>query len=173
MLGGRNLLRNPPALGEGIVVRSATIPSQGFGLFSTKKFERRDPVTWYDGFVVPKEDLWTEFLLYQPGSHTLTLDGSDYAVQGLQQPVNGWGAGSFINHRPVDLANCEYIVLSPKNHRLKYSLPPLDVDDQEFPMCVIVATRDIMPGEEFFCDYTPETCSILGIFYDHSSYYFK
>ena len=159
-----------PGIGMGVHVAPATIPAQGLGLFASRAFRQGDVVTWYDGFVVPKEKLWAEFLLYQPGSHTLTLDDTEFAVQGLQHPVNGWGGASFINHRPHDISNCIYVVLCPKNHRLQYSLPPLDVDEVDLPVCVMRATRDIRADEELFADYTKETCAILGIFYDHSNY---
>ena len=171
MLRNRCVVSNAPGLGQGVYYDQATIPSHGMGLFASENIKRRSIVTWYDGFVVPKEALWTELLLYQPGSHTLTLDGTDLAVQGLQHPIEGWGAGSFINHRPAELANCDYLVLSSSQHHLHYHLPPLDVDTDRFPVCVITARRDIKAKEELFCDYTPETCAILGIFYDHVHYH--
>ena len=123
--------------------KSVQNPQHGLGLFATVDFQPGDIVTWYDGFVIPKEELWAKFVLYQPGTHTLTLDASGFAVQGLQQPVEGWGGASFINHRPCDLANSEYCVLPAGKHNLDYNLPALDTDEVEFPICIIVAIRKI------------------------------
>ena len=159
-----------PAIGQGVHVAPSTIAAHGLGLYASRSFDMREVVTWYDGFALPKELLWSEHVLYQPGSHTLTLDGSPFAVQGLQHPIEGWGGGAFINHRPPDLANCEYTILSHNQHRLRYSLPSCDIDTAKLPMCIIRATRNIVSNEELFCDYTFETCAILGIFYDHLSY---
>ena len=165
------VITNAPAVGGEVYVRESNLSQHGLGLFAAVHFQPGDIVTWYDGFIIPKEDLWAEFVLYQPGSHTLTLDGSDFAVQGLQQPVEGWGGASFINHRPSDLANAKYLTLPARKHRLHYSLPAMDTEEMDVPMCVIVATQKIAPGGEIFCDYTFETCALLGIFYDHFSYH--
>ena len=171
MLAESSVVSGAPGLGQGTHVAQATIPSQGLGLFASRSFRRGEIITWYDGFVIPKEDLWSEFLLYQPGSHTLTLAESEYAVQGLQHPIKNWGGASFINHRPAELSNCAYIILPPHKHRLQYSLPPLGVDDIDLPICVMRATRDIEFNEELLADYTKQTCAILGIFYDHVIYH--
>ena len=165
-----SVISHAPGLGQGVYCDRATIASHGMGLFASHNIKRGSIVTWYDGFVVPKEALWTELLLYQPCSHTFTFDRTDFAVQGLQHPVEGWGAGSFINHRPAELANCEYLIFPASQHRLQYHLPPLDVKIDRFPVCVIIARRDIKANEELFCDYTRDTCAILGIFYDHVDY---
>ena len=148
----------------------STIANHGLGIYASHSFCTREVVTWYDGFALPKEELWSEHVLYQPGSHTLTLDGSPFAVQGLQHPVKGWGGGAFINHRPLELSNCEYTVLSHSQHRLRYSLPSYEITTTKLHVCVIRATRRINANEELFCGYTFETCAILGIYYDHSTY---
>ena len=159
-----------PTIGAGVHVQPSTIPKHGLGLFASRPFHRGEVVTFYDGFIIEKEMLWSENLFYQPGSHTLTLLGSNFAVQGLQHPWTGMGGGAFINHRPLSRANCVYFCLGKDEHSLEYSLPGPDDLDSDLDMCVLVATRPISSGEEFFADYGFETCAILGIPYDHPDF---
>ena len=65
-----------PKIGEGVRVARSSIPEHGLGLFAERNFRRGEILTWYDGFVVPKDQLWLETLFYQPGStpsHSLDL----------------------------------------------------------------------------------------------------
>ena len=161
-------------LGSGIEVRQAQLADQGKGLWATKTFRRGDVITFYDGQPVDKIDLFSETVGHQPGSHTLTIHGSQIAVQGLRMPFRGGGGGSFANHRPPHRANATYWCVQPTDKHVRcihYALDPdEDIDICRMAHCVLVALQQIDPGCEITCDYGRHTCEVLNIYYDHHIY---
>ena len=161
-------------LGSGIEVRKAQLIDQGNGLWATKPFQRGDVITFYDGQPVDKIDLFSETVGHQPGSHTLTIDRSQIAVQGLRMPFKGGGGGSFANHRPPHLANATYWSIEQTDkhiHNINYAVDPdEDIDVRLMTHCVLVAVQPIDPGCEITCDYGRHTCEVLNIYYDHYTY---
>ena len=136
-------------IGSGVDVRSASILNQGLGLWSEKSFAPGDIITFYDGEPVNNEDLFSETLGRQPGSHTLTIFGSIFAIQGLRLPYSGAGGGSFANHRPQRVSNASYVCLDragAKKLRIDYAISPdVDMDAKGLGGCAIIATRRILP----------------------------
>ena len=163
-------IRSAPVIGSGVHVGPSQIPEHGLGLFATSSFAKHSILTFYDGFVLDRQVLWSETVGYQPTSHTLSLFGSEFVVQGLQHAIEGMGGGSFANHRPPPVANCIYFCVPPHQHAVEYTLPALGLE-QPLPMCFIKALRSIRPGDELFCNYGRETCEIIGVPYDHPSYH--
>ena len=128
-------------IGDGIFVAPSKIPGAGNGLFAAARFERGDVITFYDGARLTGADA------REPGrvaTHLASICTHE-AIDGLRQPVDGCGGGSFIN--------------DPQYRRLaEYNavLVRTDIRDERKRIesgIHIEATMRIEPGEEIYASY--------------------
>ena len=134
----------------GIRVGKSSIPGAGSGLFVEKKWKRGHAITEYDGDVIDHEScIWMRS--HKMASHIITLHSMSCAISGLKTPVDGRGAGSFVNASLKGITpNARFV--STEKHLL------------DVPRCKrggfvrlkriwVVALRDLDVGEEVVCSY--------------------
>lgn len=119
-------MRRLPSLctiGDGIDVRTSSIPKAGNGLFASKSFSRGSYITLYDGETVSWTEAWRRPCL----THMASKEG--VIVDGLKVPIMGRGGGSFINSSKLEAkANAKLVAwLGLLMIRAKKQI---DVDDE-------------------------------------------
>ena len=144
-------------LGHGVEFRLSSIPDSGDGLFATKRFNQGDAITWYDGDlkhvlkIVGKEQLGTE--ARKQWSHWRSVPELDFVVRGIKRGMgafDGRGGASIANHCPQK-QNCAL------RHGVKTISMFCEDDFQWWQVrpTLLIATRDVLEGEELFVDYGP------------------
>lgn len=139
-------IRNAATVGNGVEVRPSTIPGAGNGLFATRRFERLDIVTMYDGELADAAECRADKERDPKSvSHYRSTRHGGVVIKGLRDPLaaRGRGGGSFANHTWV---------ASERNATLETDYLEKPVDGRQH-VGYIQATRDIQPGEEIFIDY--------------------
>jgi hypothetical protein len=130
-------------IGDGIFVAPSKIPGAGNGLFAAVRFERGDVITIYDGARLTGAEA------REPGrvaTHLASICTHE-AIDGLRQPVDGCGGGSFINdprYRRRGMYNAELVRTDiPKTGR-----------GRRIPKGIhIQANMPIAPGDEIYASY--------------------
>jgi hypothetical protein len=139
-------IRNAATVGNGVEVRPSTIPGAGNGLFATRRFERLDIVTMYDGELADAADCRAD-RERDPGSvtHYRSTRHGGVVIKGLRDPLAAQkrGGGSFANHAWV---------ASERNATLETDFLEKPVNGRQH-VGYIQATRAILPGEEILIDY--------------------
>ena len=155
--------RNRPwaVIGDGInVCKSIKRPWTGLAVIAHKPFRCGDIITVYDGglfnklHVPPANDYFSAL-----NTHLCSIPMTDFVISGLQVPVTGRGGGSFVNHSAPPGANA----------RLSSIKFPFEFfcGTHSDRVVVIVALRDISPGEEVTSRYPRQTCARLRLdFYE-------
>ena len=159
-------------LGDGHVqVKASLMVGAGMGLFVGTAHARSFPmgamITEYDGLIVNHEE--ADKLMYQGhGSHIRALKAGHWAIHGYTTTLEAQdhGVASFAN----DTVNvCESLMADDKKlvrfpdkqHNAKFvmltDIGNADANANEFvperAHIVLVALRDLVPGEEIFVDY--------------------
>ena len=142
------------SIGDGILVCTSQIKGAGSGLWSSTHFKTNEPITWYDGILLQQRRISGQDLKLGTDSqtHYRAVKGMDMVIDGLRgsdRNILGRGGGSIINHWP-ERANCRYQDSRSDNLRMICSS---DGVCYEIPATIIIATRPILPKEEFFIDY--------------------
>ncbi|MCW7554049.1 hypothetical protein NX722_15765 [Endozoicomonas gorgoniicola] len=120
------------SIGHGIKVDDSLLLPQGKGLIADRKFQKGEVITWFEGRKVDLNE-YEALLNEDPSIFTYSLGVTEnFTLVGEQTPREGIGGGSFVND--VAPYNTEFI--------RKHSV-----------MALLVATRDIEPGEEFRLNY--------------------
>lgn len=121
-------------------VRDSSIPEAGRGLFASRNFRKGELVTEYVGEIITREEARKR--LKVGNFHYLgTLVSGMYEIDGIQEPADGLGAASFINHASKPHTN---VVWAHVEDRILC-----------FPRLFARATREIPAGDEIFLDYGP------------------
>lgn len=130
--------RNVPTIGTGVCVKNSSIIGAGRGLYACRPFKRGELVTEYAGEIISRDEAQRRA---QRGEFQFlgTLVSGMYEIDGLQEPVDGKGAASFINHAASSRANVKWSHL----------------EDQLlcFTRLFAKAVRDIKDGEEILINY--------------------
>lgn len=129
-----------PCVGNGVSVSPSSIPNAGNGLFAERAFTRGDVVTFMDGFTLSDRDVRDR----EPHqlSHVRTLMTHFLVIDGLKEPFEGAGGGSFANDS-----------LCPKRNNARFETWRCDDLSRFNTVIVLRAVRDIAPGEEVFVSY--------------------
>lgn len=101
------------SIGTGIEIRRSTLNDElgkdvGNGLFAKWDYTKGDFITEYDGVVIhtPRCAAYRELSVNNAAqlsttSHHRRIEGSDWVIKGLQDPIMGRGGGSFANDPSV------------------------------------------------------------------------
>jgi hypothetical protein len=128
-------------VGHGIFVAPSRLAGAGNGLFAAVHFERGDVITFYDGPRITRAEA------REPGrvvTHIASID-THAAIDGLREPFDGCGGGSFINdprHRSQRIYNARLVRTDIENRRTRI---PAGIH--------VEATTKIAPGDEIFAYY--------------------
>ena len=120
------------SIGHGIKVDDSLLLPEGKGLIADRKFQKGEVITWFEGRKVDLNE-YEALLNEDPSIFTYSLGVTEnFTLVGEQTPREGIGGGSFVND------------VAPYNTKFirKHSV-----------MVLLVATRDIEPGEEFRLNY--------------------
>lgn len=120
-------------VGHGLEVRPSSIVGAGLGLFATRRFAAGAWVTVYAGQRISMQEARRRRDAGR-STHICAYGGS--VMDGLREPVNAAGCGSFANHSGTP--NAAYGIPA--------ALATLGT------ICVR-ALRDILVGDEITCDY--------------------
>lgn len=133
-------LDNVPYIGNGVSVAPSGIPNAGNGLFAERAFCRGDVVTFMDGYTLSDRDVRDR----EPHqlSHVRTLMTHFLVIDGLKEPFEGAGGGSFANDS-----------LCPKRNNARFETWRCDDLSRFNTVIVLRAKRDISRGEEIFVSY--------------------
>ena len=105
-LDGPQITARPAAraavVGGGVEVKRSTVDGAGRGLFATSAFKSKDVITEYDGDHMSRD----EALGLGVQTHVKAMGGN--YVDGLKNPVQGRGGGSFANEKR-GFANADYM----------------------------------------------------------------
>lgn len=84
-------------IGDGVSVRSSTLPNAGNGLFAERTYWPGSSITEYAGEC--RVTLGVELRSTQSSkTHTARIPAEPFVIEGLSTPVPGKGGGSFANH---------------------------------------------------------------------------
>lgn len=143
-----------------VEVRTSTLPDAGLGLFARRAFAAGEPITRYDGFIIPYEQARKASRAERSHHHELlpmrfTLDGSRDADTGLpivdpSSELVGRGMGAWAKEaRDPARANAEYDFLDNEaNMRVIESGVSLRLLSPHDRFWFLRATRDIAEGDE-------------------------
>lgn len=131
---------------DGLIVKQSTIHGAGFGVFTTKYFEKGDRVTKYTGKLLDEKQ-------YESEGYKLSNEKSEYVIRyaknwyldGMYAPV---GLGHMINH----CAKRANVIFGVPFVRYDHNKVPLD----KWSYIWVIATKTIRPGEELLTDYGDE-----------------
>ena len=127
-------LRDGEVVGQGVLVSPSTLLGAGRGLFANRTFASRDCVTEYVG-----KRLYDHTTAFMMGDKSYLISvghgTGGIILDGLKEPVDGVGGGSFINSN--DKAQAEFVLR--------------ESDKRVFVR--VKAGRAIQHGEEIFVNY--------------------
>lgn len=111
---------------DGLAVLLSDIPNAGYGLFTSKKFERGDPICIYGGVLCNRQDVSSAYVL------EITSEG----------PFYGWYIDARINFRIDEVGR--YANTMDSNNA-QYEINNNNAE--------VVATREILPYTEIYAKY--------------------
>jgi SET domain-containing protein len=141
-------------INQGLEVKTSNIEHAGMGLFARKLFKKGDIITEYDGDDITKED--AHMLINEYGiircSHmrSYSNQGAQIVIDGLREPINGRGGGSFINHKPKQHCNC---VFWEPSRNIFYKLNTETRTKLVLNRVFIRARQDIHINDELYIHY--------------------
>jgi len=111
---------------DGLAVLLSDIPNAGYGLFTSKKFERGDPICVYGGVLCNRQDVSSAYVL------EITSEG----------PFYGWYFDARINFRIDEVGRYANTM---DNNNTQYEINGNNAE--------VVATREILPYTEIYAKY--------------------
>ncbi len=122
-------------IGNGLEVSESRLHDAGRGLFATTEFFKGDVITTYDGEHIDKDDA----LMRDVKTHMASIC-SRCVIDGIKTPRDGAGGGSFVNDpRSCTMRNAKFRRVD-EGYKSNYGVH-------------LVATRDILRGEEIYASY--------------------
>jgi hypothetical protein len=148
-------------IGDGVHVKTSTIPGAGLGLFATRNFKKNELITEYDGRIIDNKTA-KQVQKNHPGQsfHFVALSLGRTVIDGIKTPIPGRGGASFTND---SMNNPPYNAKFFRTYKVMPDLPDHRTGLTELTRLFLKATRDITKGEEIFVDYNRETRIRMGI----------
>jgi hypothetical protein len=149
---------------DGPVIKKSTIKDIGFGLFADKNYKRNEKITVYGG-KIEYNKIDGEYVFMLCADPPVYINGdTDFHPSEKGRWINH---GNKINATNTNASNQFTVKTSAKtdikskitntaNTKFVLSLAKTKLNTVgEFPICYVIASRDIKKGEELFVDYGP------------------
>ncbi len=151
-------------IGRDVAAFASTLGEHaGRGLFSSRTFARGDEITFYDGFLVHRDDCPSAYECQDRCINANWVAGIRETHLLMTLALAGRGGGSFANHLCPPNAVFRYHVKGRQGLNYYGLLCSRHYFKDFPPVITLVALRNIAVGEEIFVDYGPGTCNRMGI----------